>query len=189
MELLKQRILKEGRILPGNIVSVSSFLNHMVDPFLMQEIGKEFAAIFRGQKPTKIMTAEASGIPMAAFTALALDIPFIIAKKYSTINLTETFYSAEVFSQTRQVSVYIRVSKEFLNENDRILIIDDFLAFGSAVNGLYKIIQEAKATLIGVGICIEKSFQEGAADLEAKHINLHSLARVKSLENGVITLF
>ena len=188
MELLKQRILKEGKVLPGNIVQVSSFLNHMVDPFLMQEIGKEFAKIFRDHKPTKILTPEASGIPMAAFTALELEIPFIIAKKYSTINLTETFYSAEVFSQTRQVSVYIRVSKEYLNENDRILIIDDFLAFGSAVNGLCKIIQEAKATLIGVGICIEKSFQEGATDLEAKNVNLHSLAKVISLENGIIKM-
>ena len=186
MELLKQRVLNEGKVLPGNIVQVSSFLNHMVDPFLMSEIGKEFASIFREYNPTKIMTVEASGIPMASFTALELGIPFIIAKKYSTLNLTDTIYTAEVFSQTRQTSVFIRVSKEYLNAKDRVLIIDDFLAMGSAVNGLCKIINEAGATLVGVGICIEKSFQDGVVSLIEQGINLHSLVRIKSLENGVI---
>ena len=185
MDLLKQRIEQEGKVLPGNIIQVSSFLNHMVDPILMHEIGKEFASVFREQKPTKIMTVEASGIAMAAFTAFELKIPLIIAKKYTTINLTGNIYTTEVYSYTRKESVNIRVSKEFLGENDRVLIIDDFLAYGGAVNGLYRIICDANAKLIGVGICIEKTFQHGAKELNEQNVNVHSLVRIKSLENGI----
>jgi xanthine phosphoribosyltransferase len=188
VDLLKQRIISEGKVLPGNIIQVSSFLNHMVDPELIGAIGKEFANVFRDSKPTKVITLEASGISMGLMTALELHIPLIIAKKYSTINLTGNIYSAEVYSYTRKESVFIRISKEFLDENDRVLIIDDFLAYGGATNGLIQIINEANAKLIGIGICIEKSFQQGAVNLIDQHANLHSLVRIKSLENGIIEM-
>ena len=187
MDLLKERIIKDGKVLEGNVLQVSSFLNHMVDTALLYEIGKEFASVFGPQKPTKIMTVEASGIPFAAFCAYELQIPFIIAKKHSSTNLPENFYSAEVYSYTKRASANIRVSKDFILSEDKVVILDDFLAFGSAVDGLISIIEEANATLLGVGICIEKSFQDGAANLASKNINVHSLVRIKSLENGIVS--
>ena len=187
MDLLKERILKDGKVLDGNIVQVSSFLNHMVDTELMYEIGKEFASIFGKYHPSKIITIEASGIAVAAFCAFELQIPFIIAKKHSSTNLPENFYSAEVFSHTKKTLVNIRVSKDYLTKDDKVVILDDFLAYGGAVEGLINIINEANATLIGVGICIEKSFQSGAASLASKGIPLHSLVKIDSLENGTVS--
>ena len=187
MDLLKERILKEGKVLNGNVVQVSSFLNHMVDTQLLYEIGKEFASVFRAYKPTKVITVEASGIPFAAFCAFELGIPFIIAKKHDSTNLPENFYSAKVFSYTKNLSTNIRVSKDVICKDDRMLILDDFLAYGSAVDGLISIIKETNAELVGVGICIEKSFQDGAVNLASQNVNLHSLVKIKSLENGIVS--
>jgi len=189
MELLKKRILSEGKIVDGNVIQVSSFLNHMIDTELMHKIGKELASIFRDCKPTKIITIETSGIPIAAFSALELQIPFIIAKKHSALNLTGEFYTADVFSFTKQSTFNIRVSKEYIDHNDRILIVDDFLACGGAVEGLMRIIHEADAHLIGVGICIEKTYHQGAAKLISQGVNLHSLVKIKSVENGVMSIY
>jgi xanthine phosphoribosyltransferase len=191
MDKLKQRVLRDAKVLPGNIIKVGGFLNHMVDINLMQDIGKEFAGIFRGKKPTKILTIEASGIPIAALTAVELDIPFIIAKKYNLIeagNANEDDCS-QVVSHTKKSEHAIRISKAFLNRDDRVLILDDFLANGDAALALLDIIDQANVTLAGIGICIEKSFQKGASDLLARGVNLHSLVRVKSLEGGVIDLY
>jgi len=188
MELLKQRILSEGKIINGEVLQVGSFKEHMIDARLLHEIGKELASIFKDFQPTKILTIEASGIATAAFCALELNIPFIIAKKHNAINITGDVYFTDVFSYTKQTNFNIRVSKECINQNDRILIIDDFLSLGSAVEGLIRIINEANATLIGVGICIEKSFLQGASKLISQGINLHSLVRIKSLDNGVIEI-
>jgi len=186
MESLKERILKDGKVVDGNILQVSSFLNHMVDIRLLSDIGKEFASIFTDCRPTKIFTIEASGISIATMCAIEMQVPFIIAKKYSSSNLTDNVYNAEVYSYTKQKAFNISVSKEIINSNDRLLIVDDFLAFGGAVNGMMHIIEEAQATLVGVGICIEKSFQQGASNLISQGINLHSLVKIKSLENGKI---
>ena len=188
MELLKQRILSEGKIINGEVLQVSSFFNHMIDTHLLYEIGKELAAIFYSFQPTKILTIEASGIAVAAFCALELNIPFIIAKKHNSTSITGDVFTTDVFSYTKQTMFNIRVSKEFISQNDRILIIDDFLSLGSAVEGLMRIINEANATLIGVGICIEKTFLQGASRLISQGVNLHSLVRIKSLENGVILM-
>jgi xanthine phosphoribosyltransferase len=189
MEMLKERILNEGKIVNSDVIQVSSFLNHMIDTKLLYEIGKEFARVFFDCQPTKIITIESSGIPIAAFCALELQIPFIIAKKHSAINLTGDFFNAEVFSYTKQTVFNIRISKEFINQGDRILIIDDFLACGGAVEGLMHIINEANATLIGVGICIEKSFLQGASKIISQGVNLHSLVRIKSIEDGNINIY
>ena len=190
MDKLKQRILKDAKVLPGNIIKVGSFLNHMVDIGLMRDIGKEFADIFSAEKPTKILTIEAAGIPIATMTALELDIPFIIAKKYDLIEHINTNddYSAEVVSHTKKTQHVIRVSKAFFVPGDRVLILDDFLAYGDASRALVEIVRQSQATLVGIGICIEKSFQNGANELTSQGINLHSLVRVQSLENGAITM-
>jgi len=187
LESLKKRILIDGKVADGNILQVSSFLNHMVDINLLSNIGKEFAAIFKDCLPTKIITIEASGIPIATMCALELQIPFIIAKKYISYNLTDDVYSTEIYSYTKQKSFNIIVLKELINQNDRLLIIDDFLAYGTAIKGIMHIIEEAKATLVGVGICIEKSYQQGASELLSQGVNLHSLVKINSLENGIIT--
>ena len=190
MDMLKQRILRDAVVLPNNIIKVGGFLNHMVDIRLMREIGKEFAAIFGRHNPTKILTIEAAGIPIAALTALELDIPFIIAKKYDSIeyiNESED-YSAKVVSHTKNTSHVIRVSKSFFKPDDRILILDDFLAYGDAALALIEIVRQTQAHLVGVGICVEKSFQKGAAQLTSLGVNLHSLARVQSLEDGEIKM-
>jgi len=187
LESLKNRILTDGKVVDGNILQVSSFLNHMVDMNLLSNIGKEFATIFKDCRPTKILTIEASGIPIATMCAFELQIPLIIAKKNISSNLTGAVYCAEVFSHTKQKSFNIIVLKEHLNQNDRVVIIDDFLAFGAAVRGTIHIIEKAQATLVGVGICIEKSYQQGASELISQGVNLHSLVKIKSLENGIIT--
>ena len=186
METLKKRILKDGKVIDGNILQVSSFLNHMVDIQLLSDIGKEFVSIFSDYHPTKIITIEASGISIATVCALELKIPFIFVKKNYSSNIPDDVYSTDVFSYTKQKSFSICVSKEFINCNDRLLIIDDFLASGSALNGIIHIIKEANATLIGVGICIEKTYQKGASNLLSQGVNLHSLVKIKSLEGGIM---
>ena len=190
MDKLKQRILRDAKVLPGDIIKVGGFLNHMVDIRLMHDIGREFAGIFGGQKPEKILTIEAAGIPIAAMTALELDIPFVIAKKFDSIEHINPSddYSAEVVSHTKKTQHVIRVSKSFFEPGERVLILDDFLAYGCAARALVDIVRQAQATLVGVGICVEKSFQSGASDLISQGINLHSLVRVQSLENSVIAL-
>lgn len=188
MNFLKERVLKDGVIVDDNVLQVSGFLNHMVDTPLLCEIGKEFANIFRECKPTKIITVEASGIHIATVCALELQIPFVIAKKQGVLNLMGDFYHTEVFSFTKQACYCLCVSKKCIKDKERILIIDDFLAYGNAIDGLIRIINEANAVVVGVGICIEKSFLQGASKLMSQGINLHSLVRIKSLEGDAIAL-
>ena len=188
IDKLKKRILSEGIVKDGDILNVGRFLNHMVDVNLLGEIGKEFASVFNVYQPTKIITVEASGIPIATVTAMELNIPFVIAKKYSTTNLSDESYNTEVLSYTKKRKYDVRVSKELMESGDRFVILDDFLAFGEAVKGLIRLIHEAKAELVGVGICIEKSYQSGASFLHSKGICLHSLAKIESLKAGDILL-
>jgi len=188
MDKLKQRILTDAKVLPGDIIKVGGFLNHMVDIGLMHDIGREFASVFGASKPTKILTIEAAGIPIAAMTALELDIPFVIAKKYDSIEYVNPGedYSAPVKSHTKKTEHIIRVSKSFFSSDDHVLILDDFLAFGDAALSLVDLVRQTGATLVGVGICIEKSFQRGASELAKHGVTPHSLVRVQSLADGKI---
>lgn len=187
MKLLEEKILNCGTVLPGNILKVDSFLNHQLDVSLLSELGKEFYRLFSSYNITKILTVEASGIPIACFAAQHFDVPVVFAKKGHHKNIGNDVYTAEVFSFTKGTSYTIFVSKKYLSSDDNILIIDDFLANGQAVLGLKKIIEDAGATLQGVGIAIEKGFQNGGKEIRSKGVNLKSLAIVDSMTDDSIS--
>lgn len=182
MKDLKEEILREGKICPNNIVKVDSFLNHQIDISIIKKIGQEFANRFKDTKINKVLTIESSGIPIACYTADYLNCRLVYAKKGKSLNQSTEFYESSVFSYTRNDEYKIRVSKEYIHENDNILIIDDFLANGAAVNGLIKIINDAKANLVGCGIAIEKGFQPGGAELRKKGIRIESLAIIDKVD-------
>lgn len=186
MELLKQKIQEEGIVISDQILKVDSFLNHQIDPLLMQSMGQEFARRFRDEKITKILTLEASGIAIAIMTALALQVPLIFAKKRRPSTMTTKAYFGRVHSFTKHEDVDIMVSAKYLDPADRILIIDDFLATGEAARGMIEIVQKSGATLVGIGIVIEKSFQGGGEYLRGEKLRVESLARIAKLENGKI---
>ena len=187
MELLEERIRKDGKIYAGDVLKVDSFLNHQMDISLINEIGKEFARLFGDEKVTKILTVEASGIGIACITAQYFGVPVVFAKKSESKNLDGDIYTAPVLSFTKGKEYIIRVAKRFLSPEDRVLIIDDFLAKGKAVLGLRSIVEQAGATLVGAGICIEKGFQEGGKILRESGVRVESLAIVELDENGNIT--
>ena len=187
MQLLEERIRKDGIIKEGNVLKVDRFLNHQMDIHLFEEIGKEFYRRFSDAGVNKILTIEASGIGIACITAQYFDCPVIFAKKSQTKNIAGEVYTAKVESFTHGRVYDIIVAKEFLGPGDRVLIIDDFLANGAALMGLSKLVKDAGATLVGAGIVIEKAFQPGGDMIRARGIRLESLARVKSMneETGV----
>lgn len=187
MELLKQSIRQRGIALSEQVLKVDAFLNHQIDPLLMQAIGREFAARFREDGITKIVTIETSGIAPAVMTGLELGVPVIFARKHQSLTLTDNLLVASVYSFTKQVESTIAISTTHLSAHDRVLIIDDFLANGKAAKGLISIIQQAGASIAGLGIVIEKSFQQGRAELEEMGFRIESLARVISLKDGQIT--
>jgi len=186
MQLLKDKIIQEGRVLSDSILKVDSFLNHQLDIELLNEIGKEFKLRFENQKITKILTAEVSGIAIAAIAAQYFNVPVVFAKKIESKSLDKETYEGSVYSYTKDKHYKIRVAKRFLSEGDKILIIDDFLANGQAILGLKEIVDSAKANLVGVGIVIEKGFQEGGSLLRSSGMNIESLAIVDTLEQGNI---
>lgn len=186
MKVLEERIREEGLILSDTVLKVDSFLNHQVDTRLALQIGQEFAAIFGDLPVTKILTVEASGIQFAMAAGIALDVPFIYAKKKKAVTLAEDVYSAPVHSFTRQEDYQISISQKYLGPEDKVLIIDDFLATGAALVGLADIVEASGAELLGVGCVIEKSFQEGRGLLEHRCIPVHSLARISSMSPGEI---
>ena len=190
MKLLQDKVMNDAKVLPGDIVQVGGFLNHQIDVKLMKEIGKEFNRVFSEYRPTKILTIEAAGIAIATATADIMDINFVFAKKHKGVDLVnaEGGYSANVNSFTKKQEFNVRVSRDFIGEGDRILIIDDFLANGDAALGLVEICRQAKADIVGIGICIEKSFSPGAGLIEQAGIKLHSLVRIASLADGKVTL-
>lgn len=161
MQLLEERIIKDGHILGDNILKVDSFLTHQVDYQLMKEIGQVLADAYRDAGITKVVTIEASGIVPAVYVAEALDVPMIFAKKHKNITMTEGILTAEVYSFTKQVTSTVSIAEKFLKQEDKVLIVDDFLANGQAAKGLIQIIEQAGAQVEGVGIVIEKSFQDG----------------------------
>ena len=186
MKKLEERILQDGNVLGENILKVDSFLTHQVDFSLMKEIGQVFAEHFRNAGITKVVTIEASGIVPAVYTAEALGVPMIFAKKSKNITMTEGILTAEVYSFTKQVTSTVSIASKFLESSDKVLVVDDFLANGQAAKGLIKIIEEAGAEVAAVGIVIEKSFQDGRSLLEAQGQTVLSLARIDRFENGKV---
>lgn len=183
MHLLEERIRKDGVVKAGNVLKVDSFLNHQMDIALFNEMGKEWKRLFEGIKVNKILTIEASGIGIAAIAAQYFDVPVVFAKKTMTINLDGELYTTQVESFTHQRVYNVVISKRFLTPDDHVLIIDDFLANGNAINGLTEMVKQAGATLAGVGIAIEKGFQNGGRALREKGIKLESLAVIKSMDD------
>ncbi len=183
MELLEQRIRKDGVVKAGNVLKVDSFLNHQIDIKLMNEIGKEFKKIFADIDITKILTIEASGIGIAAIVAQYFDVPVVFAKKSQSINLDGSVYSTKIESFTHKRVYDVIVSKKYLTSEDKVLVIDDFLANGCAVDGLIDIINESGAKLQGVGIIIEKGFQDGGKRLRDRGIRVEALAIVDSMND------
>lgn len=186
MKLLEERILKDGNVLGENILKVDSFLTHQVDYKLMKEMAKVLADKYSSQGVTKVVTIEASGIAPAAYVAECLDVPMIFAKKHKNITMTEGILTAEVYSFTKQVTSTVSIASKFLSAEDKVLIVDDFLANGQAAKGLIDIIKQAGAQVVGVGIVIEKSFQDGRQLLIDSGVEVTSLARIEKFENGQV---
>ena len=187
MKLLEERIVKDGKIGAGNVLKVDCFLNHQIDVPFLSELGKEFYRLYKDEKITKILTIEASGIGIACLTAAYFGVPVVFAKKTETNNIAGDVYTSEVYSYTHERTYTIRVSKDFLNADDRVLIIDDFLAKGSALLALLKLVEDAGASVAGAGIVIEKSYQPGREIVESKGIRVESLARIAAMEDGKVT--
>jgi xanthine phosphoribosyltransferase len=187
VQSLKDRIMSEGRALPGGIIKVGSFLNHMIDTSLAVEIAHEFTTLFKSDNVTKILTIESSGIAFAVLAGVELGVPVVFAKKAMGSNTIGDAWTAFVRSYTKGTESSIFVNKQLLNPNDRILIIDDFLAYGEAVSGLIQMVRQSGAHLCGVGIVIEKSFEPGGEMLRKTGVRVESLARISSIENGVIS--
>ena len=186
MKILEDMILERGIAVNEDILKVDSFVNHQVDPELMKNIGDEFAEHFKGQGITKVATIESSGIAPALMTALALNVPMLILKKQPSKILNQDLYQTVVTSYTKGTSYELTLSKNFISENDHVLIIDDFLANGEAATGAIRLIRKAHATIASVGILIEKSFQPGYEKLTEQGIDVYSLARIAKLGEGVI---
>ena len=186
MKLLEERILQDGNVLGENILKVDSFLTHQVDYQLMKDMGKVLADKYRDQGITKVVTIEASGIAPAVYVAESLDVPMIFAKKHKNITMNEGILTDEVYSFTKQVTSTVSIASKFLTSEDRVLIVDDFLANGQAAKGLMEIIQQAGAKVVGIGIVIEKSFQDGRQLLEDAGMEVTSLARIEKFENGQV---
>ena len=182
MELLKERIRKDGKVKEGNVLKVDSFLNHQMDVALFHEIGLEFKHRFEGEEINKILTIEASGIGIACVVAEVFHVPVVFAKKTQTKNIAGDVYTTKVESFTHGRVYDIIVSKQFLGKGDKVLIIDDFLANGKALEGLSQLIQDSGAELVGAGIVIEKGFQVGGNLIRSKGIHLESLAIVESMD-------
>jgi xanthine phosphoribosyltransferase len=185
VELLKERILKEGTVSGEDILKVDTFLNHQIDVPLMNEIGKAFYEKFKGHDINKILTIEASGIAIGMAVAAQFGVPLVFAKKVASRNLDHATYETQVYSFTKAQNYTVRVSKKFLSANDHVLIVDDFLAMGRAALGLIDLVEQANGQVAGVGIVIEKVFQEGGQLLKDKGIHLESLARIERFENCV----
>ncbi len=186
MKLLEDRILKDGKIGAGNVLKVDCFLNHQIDVPFISELGKTFYELYKNEGITKILTIEASGIGIACLTAQWFGVPVVFAKKTPTNNISGDVYTSEVYSYTHEQTYNIRLAKEFLTSDDRVLIIDDFLAKGSALLALLKLVHDAGASVAGAGIVIEKAYQSGGDIVRNMGVRVESLARIASMdENGI----
>lgn len=186
MKALQEKIVSEGKVLSDTVLKVDSFLNHQIDPNLMKEIGEEFAVRFKEAGVTKIITIESSGIAPATMAGLLMNVPVVFARKRKSLTLSENLYTAKVHSFTKKETNEISISGDFIQQDDVVLIIDDFLANGQAVMGLLDMIEQAGARLAGVGIVIEKGFQSGGQLIRNRGIRVESLANIASLQNGKV---
>ena len=187
MYALEQRILQDGIVLPGNVLNVGAFLNQTVDTKLLTEMGEEVARLFVGEGITKVLTVEASGIPLAFAVGCALEVPMIFAKKNSAANVSGEVLSAQVYSYTHRQSYNIVVNAAYITADDVILLVDDFLANGKALEGLVDIVEQASARLVGAAVGIEKGFQCGGRNLRERGIRVESLAIIASMTNDSLT--
>lgn len=187
MQLLKQKVLDEGIVLSNQVLKVDSFLNHQMDPVLMKEVGREFTRRFAGEAVNRVLTIESSGIAPGIMTALELEVPMIFARKQKSLTLRDDIFVEKVYSFTKRETNEITVAKKFIQPGDRVLIIDDFLANGEAAFGLARIVEQAGATVAGIGIVIEKAFQPGGRLLKEAGYRVESLVRVAALDDGKVT--
>ena len=187
MKLLEDRIRKDGTVIGTGIVKVDSFLNHQMDPVLLDQLAAEFAKRFQDAGATKVLTIEASGIAVAVLTALRMNVPAVYAKKSVSATIGKEYYTARVHSFTHDTDCDIALSKAYLNAEDRVLLIDDFLAEGEAMRGLTALCEQAGAEVAGIGVCVEKAFQPGGKWLREKGCHVESLAAIASIDHGVIT--
>ncbi|GGD56020.1 xanthine phosphoribosyltransferase [Paenibacillus nasutitermitis] len=186
MERLKERILHEATVINNDVLKLDALLNHQVDPILTMEMGKEFASRYAGEAITKVITVESSGIPVGFTTALALGVPLLFARRKKTLIADPDAFTERVPSFTKGIVTDIMVSRQFLNDSDTVLFIDDIIANGDAARGLIKIIERSGAKLAGLGIVVEKSFQAGARTIREQGIRVESLVQIASLEGGKI---
>ena len=186
MQQLKERILREGRVLSGNIIKVDGFLNHRVDTALMRDLADEFAKYFDVKNITMVLTAEASGIALATICAERYGVPMVFAKKAKSDNIEGGLYQSDIFSYTYKKKVTLLVSQDWITKDDKVLIIDDFMAKGYAMRGLIDIVNKAGAQLAGIGVAVEKGFQDGGDSLRREGYPIKSLSVIDSAENGVI---
>ncbi len=186
MLALEEKIIKEGTVLPGNILKVGSFLNHQLDPDFIMEMGKEIARLFGNDGVTKILTIETSGIPIAFAAGAAMHVPVVFAKKHKSGNISGEVYTSVVHSYTHNTDYTVVVEGAYLSSEDKILVVDDFLANGKALLGLFDIVGQAGAALVGATCAIEKGFQKGGDSLREKGIKVDSLAIVDGMEDGKI---
>lgn len=186
MKLLEEKILKEGIVLEGDILKVDGFVNHQVDIPLMEALGQDMAEHFRKEGVTKVATIESSGIAPAVFTAKELGVPLLILKKQASKNLQTQIWQTEVVSYTKDISYELTVARNYISDSDHVLIVDDFLANGEAATGAVRLIRKAHATIAGVGVLIEKTFQPGREKLEGQGVHVYAQARIRGFENGKI---
>ena len=186
MKLLEDRIRSDGEVLPGNVLKINSFLNHQVDPELMKKVGEEFSQLFKDSGVTKVLTCEASGIAPGIMTAYELHVPLVFARKKKPATLNDAVYWADVYSYTKKVTNQICVEQKFLHKDERLLIIDDFLANGEAVKGMINIANQAGAEVAGVGIVVAKTFQGGSEWIKDHGYRLEALAEIASLANNQV---
>ncbi len=187
MKLLEDRILSEGKCLEGGILKVDGFINHQIDPQLMQEIAREFARLFAGCGATKVLTVEASGIAPALLTGIEMGLPVVFAKKQKPSTM-DNMLTADVHSFTKWQPYTLCVSRDYISPNDQILFIDDFMAYGNAAMGALSIVEEVGANIVGMGFLVEKEFQHGAEELRKRGIHVESLAVIESLDNNEIKI-
>ena len=187
MDILKERILREASVLSSDVLKLDGLLNHQVDPELSMQMGQEFARRFAEENITKIITVESSGIPIAFATALTLNVPLLFARRKKTLIAEPDALSERVPSFTKGIVTDIMVSRQYLSTDDRVLFIDDIIANGDAARGLIKIIERSGASLVGLGIAVEKAFQAGGRTIREQGIRVESLVRIASLEGGTIT--
>ncbi len=187
MKKLEEKILTDGKVLPGNILKVGSFLNQQMDSDLIMAIGEEIARLFAGEQVTKVLTIESSGIALAVAAGIAMHVPSVFAKKHKSANMSKEVYTSSVYSYTHGETYEIAVAKEYIAKGERVLIVDDFLANGNAINGLTDIIKQADATLVGCAIAIEKGFQGAGDKLRSQGIRVESLALIDSMTDESVT--